>query len=235
MDPPAAYRSVPLRLVLVRHGLSSYNLERRIQGRDDLSELSEPGFEQARLCGEALKSIGLTHSYSSPLRRARETARQLLQSHGGATELIESDDLLEIDLAPWSGLQRDELHRHDPEGERRWREEPHRLELQGTDGRPYNPVLDLMEQAGGFVEALLRRHAGALEGDRQETILVVAHNGILRCLLLRLGCRCRTPQTRERNGGRLLGRTEIQKAPRVEMDPMPAACRHLRLHLALET
>ena len=186
MGWPVALRSVPLRLVLVRHGLSSYNLERRIQGRDDLSELSEPGLEQARLCGEALKGIALAHAYCSPLRRALHTARELLRSHGGATELVERDDLLEIDLAPWSGVLRDELHRHDPEGERRWRMEPHRLELQGTDGRRYMPVLELMEQAGGFVEALLRRHALALEGDRQETVLVVAHNGILRCLLLRL-------------------------------------------------
>ncbi|MFM8275455.1 MAG: histidine phosphatase family protein, partial [Cyanobium sp.] len=54
---------MPLRLVLVRHGLSSYNLERRIQGRDDLSSLSEQGLEQAGRCGEALAGIDLAASY----------------------------------------------------------------------------------------------------------------------------------------------------------------------------
>ena len=186
MDRPAAGWSVTLRLVLVRHGLSSFNLERRIQGRDDLSQLSEQGQEQARRCGEALRGIDLSVVYCSPLRRAADTARQLIQSHGGATQLIERDDLLEIDLSPWSGLRRDQLQHHDPEGERRWREEPHRLELQGADGQSYNPVLDLMEQADGFVDTLLRRHATAVDADGLETVLVVAHNGILRCLLLRL-------------------------------------------------
>jgi broad specificity phosphatase PhoE len=186
MNGPETCWSVPLRLVLVRHGLSSYNLERRIQGRDDLSSLSEQGLEQAGRCGEALAGIDLAASYTSPLRRARDTARQLIRSHGGATELIERDDLLEIDLAPWSGLLRQELHRHDPEGERQWREEPHRLELLNAAGRRYNPVLELMEQAGSFVDALLDRHAEALAGEGLDTVLVVAHNGILRCLLLRL-------------------------------------------------
>jgi broad specificity phosphatase PhoE len=186
MGSPAVGWSVPLRLVLVRHGLSSFNLERRIQGRDDLSLLSDQGLEQARRCGQALQGIELSVAYCSPLRRARDTARQLIQSHAGATELIERDDLLEIDLAPWSGLLRDELRQHDPEGERCWREEPHRLELQGTAGRRYNPVLELMEQAGDFVDTLLRRHADVVEREALETILVVAHNGILRCVLLRL-------------------------------------------------
>jgi len=43
---------VSLRIVLVRHGLSSFNLEHRIQGRDDLSELTEAGADQARRSGE---------------------------------------------------------------------------------------------------------------------------------------------------------------------------------------
>jgi probable phosphoglycerate mutase len=186
MEGPAVRWFVPLRLVLVRHGLSSFNLERRIQGRDDLSELSDQGLEQARRCGEAMVGIDLAVAYSSPLRRARDTARQLIQSHGGNIELIEREDLLEIDLAPWSGLLRDELRNHDPEGERLWREEPHRLELEAKDGRSYKPVLALLEQAGDFVDSLLERHGNALEGDGLESVLVVAHNGILRCLLLRL-------------------------------------------------
>ena len=143
MGSPAACRSVPLRLVLVRHGLSSFNLERRIQGRDDLSQLTELGLEQARRCGEALAGIEFSFTYASPLRRALDTARQLLQSHGGSVQLIEREDLLEIDLAPWSGLLRDELNRHDPEGERQWRLEPHRLELQRSDGHRYQPVVEI--------------------------------------------------------------------------------------------
>ena len=55
-----------LRLLLVRHGLSSFNLEQRIQGRDDLSDLSEEGHRQARAAGEALRGLPIDQVYASP-------------------------------------------------------------------------------------------------------------------------------------------------------------------------
>ena len=49
-----------LRLLLVRHGLSSFNLERRIQGRNDLSTLTEDGKQQAIKIGKALTKLKFT-------------------------------------------------------------------------------------------------------------------------------------------------------------------------------
>ena len=46
-----------IRLVLVRHGLSSFNAKGLIQGRTDDSVLSEIGYEQAEKAGEALSKI----------------------------------------------------------------------------------------------------------------------------------------------------------------------------------
>ncbi|MEB3333334.1 MAG: histidine phosphatase family protein, partial [Synechococcaceae cyanobacterium] len=135
---------MPLRIVLVRHGRSSFNVERRIQGRDDLSTLTEEGARQARRTGEALADIPLTAVYSSPLRRARDTTELLLQAHGSRLQPNFSDDLLEIDLEPWSGLLRSELIRLDPEAERLWRLQPHRLELQRHDGSRHRPVPALL-------------------------------------------------------------------------------------------
>ncbi len=43
-----------------------------------------------------------------------------------------------------------------------------------------------MEQARRWLDGLLSEHRGALEGSGTTTVLVVAHNGILRCLLLTL-------------------------------------------------
>ena len=99
-----------LRILLVRHGLSSFNLEHRIQGRDDLSSLTEAGVKQALATGEALRDLTLDAAYSSPLRRAHDTATTLLAAHGGGLEPQLDQDLLEVDLAPWSGmLSRDKL------------------------------------------------------------------------------------------------------------------------------
>jgi len=176
---------VSLRIVLVRHGLSSFNLEHRIQGRDDLSELTEAGADQARRAGQALADVPFCAAYTSPLRRAAATAAALLESHGQPLEAQLRDDLLEIDLEPWSGLNRDELRERFPLEEATWRQAPHQLELLRTDGSRYRPLGELMDQAGEFRRFLLSQHAPALSGA-DATVLVVAHNAILRCLILTL-------------------------------------------------
>jgi probable phosphoglycerate mutase len=183
MVPAVAPGVVPVRLVLVRHGLSSFNTEHRVQGRDDLSSLTPEGRDQASRTGAALRGLTFQGLYSSPLSRARDTAEALLASHGtGAGDLLLDDDLLEIDLAPWSGLLRSEVAQRHPEAERLWRERPESLELARPDGSTYRPLPELMVQAGRFVDRLLQEHDPAGEA----TVLVVGHNAILRCVLLQL-------------------------------------------------
>ena len=175
-----------LRLVLVRHGLSSFNLEQRIQGRDDLSVLTPQGQEQARSTGQALRELTLDAAYSSPLRRARDTALGLLSAQGQALTLVEDPLLLEIDLAPWSGLTRDAVRERFRDDERIWRTAPHLLEFTDSAGQRVRPLLALMEQAERFIQRLHSDHGAALADGAQRTVLVVAHNAILRALMLRL-------------------------------------------------
>ena len=173
-----------LRILLVRHGLSSFNLEHRIQGRDDLSSLTEAGARQALATGEALRDLTLDAAYSSPLRRAHDTATALLAAQGGGLEPRLDDDLLEVDLAPWSGLLSTEVRERFPHDHRIWHHHPEQLELQRADGSRYAPIPELMAQAGRFAARLLAAHDPAAPGQR--TVLVVGHNAILRCLLLTL-------------------------------------------------
>ena len=179
---------MPLRIVLVRHGLSSFNVEHRIQGRDDLSSLTASGQSQACATGAALRDLYLGAAYCSPLRRAADTARLLLAEQGQGLVAKQEEGLLEIDLAPWSGLLREELRERYPEQEQQWRQAPELLELQRPDGSPYLPLQELIDQARQFRHLLLERHAAALIDDQAppQTVLVVAHNAILRCLLLAL-------------------------------------------------
>ncbi|MFN9644129.1 MAG: 2-carboxy-D-arabinitol-1-phosphatase, partial [Cyanobacteriota bacterium] len=175
-----------IRLVLVRHGLSTFNLEKRIQGREDLSALAPEGREQARLAGEALREVPFTAAYSSPLARARDTAEQLVRAAGLSLVPRLEEDLLEVDLAPWSGLRRQEVSARHPEQARLWQEAPETLELERADGSRYQPLPELMAQAARFVDALQARHREALHGTADESVLVVAHTAILRALVLRL-------------------------------------------------
>ena len=172
---------MPLRLLLVRHGLSSFNKERRIQGRDDLSNLSEEGHEQARALGRSLQDVSIQAVYSSPLQRAAATTASLLETQGGqAPDPVFDDGLLEVDLEPWSGQTIDELMQGSTEAYKIWKQRPMELELQRRDGSSYKPLPELMEQAQDFISKLLERHPA----NGNDTVLVVAHNAILRCLML---------------------------------------------------
>ena len=175
---------VSLRILLVRHGLSSFNLEHRIQGRDDLSSLTEEGVKQALATGEALRDLAINAAYSSPLRRAHDTATALLAAHGGSLEPTLDDDLREVDLAPWSGLLSSEVQERYPEAYRVWKQHPEQLQLERADGSRYAPIPELMEQARRFADRLLECHHPA--SVEPQTVLVVGHNAILRCLLLTL-------------------------------------------------
>lgn len=61
-------------IILVRHGDTDWNVEEVFRGRADI-ELNETGIEQARLLAKYLESVPIEAVYSSPLKRALETAR----------------------------------------------------------------------------------------------------------------------------------------------------------------
>jgi broad specificity phosphatase PhoE len=102
------------RLILVRHGQSTWNAQGRIQGWAD-PPLDDTGQEQARRLAQRLAAEEHTISalYSSPLLRARQTAEAI----GLALDLtVQTDDRLkENDVGLLSGLTGDEVERQFPE------------------------------------------------------------------------------------------------------------------------
>lgn len=171
------------RVIIVRHGESTYNTEKRIQGRSDASKLTEKGRNDAIKVGKALSNISFDAIYTSPLQRAKETAdilRHELAINAENSATIEtSHKLMEIDLPLWVGMLSAEVKEKFPEDYRIWSEEPDQLKmlLQGAEGtQEYFPVLALYEQARQFWQEILPYHQG-------ETILIVAHNGINRAML----------------------------------------------------
>ncbi len=178
---------MPIRLVLVRHGLSTFNLEHRIQGRDDLSALAPEGRQQAQQTGVALRTVPFSAVYSSPLSRARDTAELVVEACGAALPVALEDDLLEVDLGPWSGLLRQEVKTRFPSEAKLWQLAPETMELERADGSRFHPLPELMEQAGRFLDRCWARHQAALHPQGPtHGVLVVAHTAILRALVLRL-------------------------------------------------
>ncbi len=118
-----------IRLVLVRHGLSSFNAKGLIQGRTDDSLLTDEGYEQARKAGKALSKINFDKIYSSPLVRAAETAKTIKKTFNKEQNIVFDDNLLEVDLSEWSGLKIDEIKKKFPEIYPIWKNDPENLIL----------------------------------------------------------------------------------------------------------
>ncbi len=101
-------------LLLVRHGETDWNRERRWQGHAD-PPLNEAGRAQAAELAAALAGERLDAIYASDLRRAYETA-EILGARLGLP--VTSDpDLREIDVGSWSGLTREQLAGREWDGE----------------------------------------------------------------------------------------------------------------------
>ena len=100
-------------LLLVRHGETDWNLERRYQGHLD-SPLNDAGRAQAGAVAEELAAEPVDAVYSSDLGRARATAEVIAARLG----LPVQDDpgLREVDVGSWAGLTRDEVAQRFGEG-----------------------------------------------------------------------------------------------------------------------
>ena len=95
------------RLVLVRHGETEWSLSGRHTGRTDLP-LTAKGEDEARLVPATLTSWEFAHVFSSPLLRARETARL------AGFDPVFDDDLMEWDYGEVEGRRNDEITAEQP-------------------------------------------------------------------------------------------------------------------------
>ncbi len=168
------------RVILVRHGQSTFNLEKRIQGQIDISELTELGINQAQRVGETLKGIPFDQIYASPLKRAYKTAETIvavLQSEIAEPPLPQAVDAIkEIDLPLWEGMSFREAEEKYPDIYRLWRHDPINCMMPLADGTEFYPVRSLYERAAQFWQDTLPQHDG-------QTLLIVAHSAINRALI----------------------------------------------------
>ena len=158
------------RLLLLRHGQSTWNAEGRWQGWAD-PPLSDLGQAQALALTPALGQAALDAVVSSDLRRARQTADAVAEGLGITVEV--EAGLRERDVGHWSGLTAAEIERQWPSELAAWR--AGRLE------RPPGGEsdADLADRAFDVLERLARRREGRL--------LVVTHGGLLGVVERRLG------------------------------------------------
>ena len=159
------------RLLLVRHGVTTWNREGRFQGHLD-PPLDPIGIEQAqrlgaRLAGEEAEPIRIV---TSPLTRASATADLLagaLGQGGRSVEVVRHPGLIEIGQGTWSGQTHAEIARQDGERYAAWR---------AGGGSVTPPDGETLEAAQARIDAALAE----LIADGGVALCLVSHGGILR-------------------------------------------------------
>jgi alpha-ribazole phosphatase len=162
-----------LAVVLVRHGLTAWNRERRYLGHRDIDLLpddAENGLDGLRAvtAGQGFDAI-----YCSDLRRCRQTLAGLGLTERERSETRFDTRLRELDFGAYEGLRYDDL-KHDP-GYRTWIDSQGELAPPGGESaaafhtRVAAAMDDLLVQAeaGGHRRVLMVTHGGVIRSLRQ--------------------------------------------------------------------
>ena len=160
----------PVRLLLTRHGQTEWHRDNRYVSRTDI-RLTDTGREQARYLARRAEQEGLDLILCSPRTRALETAKPVAVALGLEQETDER--LRELDFGEWEGKTLAEIREEDPDTVRLFEEN-------AENGFPGGePLSEGAERVLAVFTDLSRSHAG-------RTVLVVAHNTLLRLALCRI-------------------------------------------------
>lgn len=157
-----------MKLIMVRHGQTDANLNGIVQGHGE-SSLTLLGKKQAQRIALRLKEEKIDYAYSSDLRRAKETAEEILKFHP-LNKIIYTKELREVHAGEHEGHP----IKRDPKIKEDFFNHFHSYKAPGGES-----FLEAKERVLHFYKQLLEKHKGM-------TILIVAHGGVLGALVLGL-------------------------------------------------
>lgn len=150
------------RIVILRHGRTAWNVERRFQGRTELP-LDEVGVRQADSAAERLMRLGPSIVLTSDAARANQTASPLASRTG--TVPVLDPRLREADIGAWEGLTRKEVEERFPEEYAAWR---HGIDIRRGGGET---LVEVASRAGAAIHQALTQLAHG------QMLVVVTHGG----------------------------------------------------------
>jgi len=156
------------RFILVRHGQTEWNLVERFRGRADLA-LDDTGRRQAEAAALRLKAEHAAAIYSSPLKRALQTADAIAKQLKLSVQPWEG--LIDIDFGSFQGLSSEEASKKDSKLFTMWVEQPHLVHF------PEGESLDIVRQRVlAAVDGLASKHV-------DQTVILVSHTVVCRVLM----------------------------------------------------
>ena len=160
-----------MRLILARHGETSWNREGRNQGRAQTG-LNDEGVRQARNLARSLRKFPISALYSSPLRRAGQTAETIAQTL--SLPVLTLDGLMEMDLGRVDGLTNDEMQKRFPEIVEGWRNDPSSVRMPGGES-----LGDVQKRGWQAIDEIRRKNPDA-------DAVAVTHNFVIGVLVLKV-------------------------------------------------
>lgn len=151
------------KILLVRHGQDTDNAAGILNGRRDTS-LTQLGREQSKKVAEKLRGSGIQIIYTSPLRRAYETAR-IIAAELGVDEIIADEHLVERDFGALTGKEVSKIPSY-VEKTYPTDKVDYFLEAEGAEDFP-----TLLGRSKKILEEIRERHPS-------EDVLVVTHGDI---------------------------------------------------------
>jgi alpha-ribazole phosphatase len=164
---------VRLEIILVRHGETEWNVGEIFRGRIDI-DLNETGKKQAELLSEYLSGLKIEAVYSSPLKRALNTAQAIARHHNLRVQI--TDGLNDLDFGQWQGLSLEGVREKYKEAYAEWANHPERVRLPGGE-----TLGQVRKRAIKVVDEVTAKYKGA--------VVLVSHrvvNKVLICALLGL-------------------------------------------------
>ena len=160
-------------IILVRHGETEWNVEEVYRGTRDI-ELNEAGIKQADLLGRYLSDWKLEAVYSSPLKRALDTANTIARYQDISVQV--TNDLIDFNYGEWQGRSAQEVKKLYPTLHDEWHNNPHKVKMPRGES-----LADVTKRANAIVNKVVTEYEGSivLVSDR-----VV--NKVLICSLLGL-------------------------------------------------
>lgn len=157
-----------MRLYLVRHGETDWNIEMRIQGQTDVS-LNNNGINQAKSCADYFKYHKFNKVYSSNLTRAIQTAEIITNN---SYELIKLPEFNERHFGIWQTLLWEDVHKKIPNLKEIWK----------NDDGTYKPeegesLKDLVIRVQNTFKNIIQ------SSNYSDEILIVSHGGPLKAML----------------------------------------------------
>lgn len=156
------------KLIIIRHGQTLWNLERKYQGHSDIA-LSDKGIKQAEAVAVRFAKEKIDAVYASDLSRAYKTAEYIAVRHNLKVHV--TPELREIKFGEWEGLTYDQITARWPGMLGKLWTTPDELEIPG--GESFH---QLKERAYAAIQKIIKEHSG-------QTVAVVAHGGTIGTIL----------------------------------------------------